>query len=161
MAEHDQWNVWMRTNLVICISLLASTVVMSISNGNILIMAIYVYVMRRHPEERWTSYYRHSLEWIGVKECVDIQWEEFHRFPIEHNKSFISSHFHDWGWHGKSNHCTTVDDLHHTRRHATDSYCISLQDRRQQRILISHSRPILILQDSFSLPPAHTTHQHL
>ena len=40
---------------------------MSIANGSIMIIAIYVYMMRCHPEERGTSYSRHSLEWIGVE----------------------------------------------------------------------------------------------
>ena len=47
------------------------------------------------------------------------------------------------------------------KRYATDSNCISLQGHRQQQTLVALSRPLLILHDSFSLPPAHTTHQHL
>ena len=53
-----------------------------IFDGNILIIAIYVHVMQCHPEERRTSYSRHSFEWTGVKECVNIQREEFHSFSI-------------------------------------------------------------------------------
>ena len=105
--------------------------------------------MRCHLEERRTSYSRYSLEWKGVEECIYIQWEQFHSFSI------------DRGWQGQSNHCTTVADLNHSRHHTVDSNCISLQDRRQQRMLIAHSRPLLILQDSFCRPPAHTTHHHL
>ena len=157
MAEHGEWNVWMWINRLTSLSLLASTVVMSIPDGRILIITIYVHVMRCNPEERRTSYSRHSFEWIGVKECVDIQWEEFHSFPIKHNKNFISSHFHGWGWHGRYNQCTTFADFDH----ATDITCIWLQDHRQQRILIARGRPILILQDCFCRPSAHTTHHHL
>ena len=118
------------------LSLLASTMVMPVSNGRILIIAIDVYVMRCNFEEQQTSYSRHSFEWIGVEECINIQWEESHSFPI------------DWGWHGQSTHCATVDDLHHARYHTADSNCISLQDHRQQRILMARSRPILILPDA-------------
>ena len=155
MAEHDEWNVWMWPNLLLSTSLLPSTGgggVMTVFNGSILIIAVYLYVMRCNLEERRTSYSRHSLEWIGVEEGVDIQWEEFHSFPIEHNKSFITSHFHDRGWDGQSNHCTTVADLNHARRHATGSTCISLQDYRQQSILIARNHSILVFQDSFSPP---------
>ena len=139
----------MITNLLIPISILPPTVRILASNGSILIIAIYVYVMRCQPEERRTSYSRHSLAWIGVKECIGIHWKGFHSFPI------------DRGWHEQSNHCTTVADWNHARRHATDSHCVSLQDHRQQRILMARSRPIQIWQDSFCRPPAHTTHHHL
>ena len=110
-----------------------------VSDGNTLIITVYVHVMRYHPEKRRTSYPRHSSEWIGIKECIYNQWEESHNFPINR------------GWHKQFTHCTTVADLNHARRHAIHSNCISLQDHRQQRILIARSRPILILQDSFSL----------
>ena len=143
------------------LSLLPSTMVMPVSNGSILIIATYVQVLRCHPEERRISYSRHSFEWIGVKECIYIQWEEFHSFSIEHHKSFISSHFHDRGWHGQSNHCTTVADLNYAKHQTPDSSCISLQGHRQLRILIARNHPILVLEDSFSLPPAHTTHQYI
>ena len=113
-----------------------------IFDGNILIIAIYVHVMPCHPEERRTSYSRHSFEWTGVKECVDIQREEFHSFSIARRS------------HGKSTQCTTVADFNHGRRHATDSHCISLQHHRQQRILIARGRPLLVSQDTFSPPPA-------
>ena len=149
MTEHDQWNVWMRTNLLKPISLWASTVVMLVFNGSILIIPIYMYVMRCDHEERRKSYSRHSLEWIGVKKFIYIRWEEFNGFSI------------DRGWHSKSDHCKTITDLHHVRHHTADSNCISLQDHRQQPILIADSRPILILQDSFCCPPAHTTHIHI
>ena len=110
---------------------------------------------------RRTNDSQHSIEYIGVKECIDIGREEFHTSSIEHNKSFVSSHFHDRRWHGQSNQCTTVADLHHARRHATGSNCISLQDHHQQRILITRSRSTVIWQDSFCRAPAHTTHHHL
>ena len=125
----------------------------TVSIGSILIIAVYVYLMRCNLEERRTSYSWQSLEWIGVEEGVDIQWEEFHSFPIEHNKSFITSHFYDRGWQRQSNHCTTVADLNRARHHMTDSNCISLQDHRQQWILIARNHPILVCQDSFCPPP--------
>ena len=116
---------------------------MPVSNGSILIITIYVHVMRCNPEERRTIYSRHSFEWTGVREWVYMQWEEFHSFPI------------DRGWHKQSNHCTAVADLNHARHHTADRNCILLQDHRQQRILIAHSRPILILEDSFSPSSSH------
>ena len=62
------------------LSLSSSTVVMPISNGIILIITIHVYVMRCNPEERRTSYSRHSFGWLVVIECIYIQWEKFHSF---------------------------------------------------------------------------------
>ena len=132
-----------------------------VSNGSIPIITIYVQVMQCHPEERRTTYSWHSFEWIGVRECIDMPWEEFYTSSIEHKKSFVSSHFHDRRWYGQSNHCTTVADLHHARRHATGSNCISLQDHHQQRILITRGRSTVILQYAFCRPPIHATHQHL
>ena len=61
-----------------------------ISSGNIPIITVFLYVMRCHPEERRTSYSRHSFEWIGVKECIYMQWRAFHSFSIEGNKSLIA-----------------------------------------------------------------------
>ena len=113
--------------------------------------------MQCNPEDQRKSYSGYSFEWIGVKVCIDMQWEQFHSFPIEHKKSLISSNFHDRGWHGQSNHCTTVAHLNHARRHATDGNWISLQDHCQQRILITRCRSILVLQDSFSPPPTLAT----
>ena len=77
----------------------------------------------------------------------NIQWEEFHSFSINRE------------WHGQSKYSTTVSDLTHARRHATESNCMSLQDHRQKQILIARNHPIIVLQDAFCRPPAHTTHQ--
>ena len=41
--------------------------------ATVLIVTIYVCVMRCHSEERQTSYSRHSFEWMGVKECIDME----------------------------------------------------------------------------------------
>ena len=98
MVEHDEWNVWMWTNLLIRISLITSTGVMPVSNGGILIMAICENVMRCNPEERRTSCSRYSIECIGVRECTYIKWEEFRIFFDRSRMTWTIQSLHNYRW---------------------------------------------------------------